>query len=79
MERCRVVAALVNSLYSYYWDVVHDWDLGHAQAAYPFLRDTLLFRAGPRLYYAALAANFLLRLTWWFKLVWPVPVSEELR
>jgi len=69
---------MVNTLYSFYWDVVHDWDLGHASAAHPMLRDQLVFRS-PAIYYGVMTINFMLRFSWSIKLSSHVRLHDELR
>ncbi|KAI0482724.1 EXS family-domain-containing protein [Xylariaceae sp. FL0804] len=81
--RLWVLACAVNSLYSFYWDVMKDWDLtllgpararrgGHGPGPghehHAYgLRRTL--RVGPpALYYAVVALDLLLRCTWSLKL-----------
>ena len=72
----RLLAALINSLYSYWWDLTNDWgfDLlrpkptrGEGLRPHPFgLRTRLLY---PLPYYPFLVlANLVLRLTWSVKL-----------
>lgn len=72
----RLLAALTNSLYSYWWDVTNDWgfDLlrskfprGEDLRPHPFgLRARLLY---PLPYYPfVVLANLVLRLTWSVKL-----------
>lgn len=72
----RLLAALVNSLYSYWWDITNDWgfDLLRSKFArsedlrpHPFgLRARLLY---PLPYYPfVVLANLVLRLTWSVKL-----------
>ena len=58
---CVGVAA---TLYSFYWDVVMDWGLGHTDAIHWGLRDELSFQ--PSKYYTAIALDFVLRLGWAF-------------
>jgi len=77
--RCaRLVSLMVNTLYSFYWDVVHDWDLGHANATHPMLRDQLVFRS-PAIYYGIMAINFMLRFSWSVKLSSHIRLHDELR
>ncbi|OAA61015.1 protein-er retention protein [Niveomyces insectorum RCEF 264] len=76
-----ILAVLVNSLYSFYWDVAKDWDLTLFEAArqearnshsgstirseYPWgLRRRLHLRPAPLFYYAAIAVDLTLRLSW---------------
>ncbi|KAI0018337.1 EXS family protein [Xylariomycetidae sp. FL0641] len=74
--RLWLAACVVNSLYSFYWDVAKDWDLtlfdrakrwdAHHAAA-PGLRRVL--RVGPpAAYYAVVVVDLLLRCTWSLKL-----------
>lgn len=76
LYRAWVLACLVNSLYSFYWDVTKDWDLtlfagvrernafDHAFG----LRKRLLIGNGPGTYYAVIAMDLMLRCTWSLKL-----------
>ena len=74
----RLVSLLINSLYSFYWDVVHDWDLGHTKAEHPFLRDQLLFKS-KWFYYVAMTVNLLLRFSWSLKLSSHIRIHDDLR
>jgi len=74
LYRAWLVAVLVNSLFSFYWDVAKDWDLtllsgarGAPGQAYG-LRRKLLLPPGPALYYLVVALDLLLRCTWSLKL-----------
>lgn len=64
---------MLNSLYSFYWDVVKDWDLtlftrarSHPEQPYG-LRRVRIFGMS-ELYYAVIAVDLLLRCTWSLKL-----------
>lgn len=69
-----LAAALLNSAYSYFWDVERDWEISWftqlgVQRAFPprpVLQRELLYR--PWVYYWLLASNFVLRLSWIHKL-----------
>ncbi|KAF7196022.1 Protein ERD1-like 1, partial [Pseudocercospora fuligena] len=65
------LAALVNSLYSFWWDVSMDWDLtllSRYRHRSPFgLRQQRVFRA-PFLYYSVVAFDLVLRFAWSWKL-----------
>ena len=73
----RLLAALLNSLYSYWWDLTNDWGFEllrsrptkdeHVRQPHPFgLRTRLLY---PLPYYPFIVlANLVLRLTWSVKL-----------
>lgn len=74
-NRAWLVAVLVNSLYSFYWDVAKDWDLTlfsskkeRESPHHPFgLRDRLVFRSA-KLYYVVIVMDLMLRCTWSIKL-----------
>lgn len=76
LYRAWVLACLVNSLYSFYWDVTKDWDLtlfaGARERNAPDhafgLRRRLLIGNGPGTYYAVIAMDLMLRCTWSLKL-----------
>ncbi|KAJ2849263.1 protein-ER retention protein [Coemansia brasiliensis] len=102
-----IAAVVFNSLYSFYWDVAFDWNLGHtasgwklsdlitgpseekpsnplvlspadaigqdthviaAQRKFPYMLRPQLRFGSPRIYYAAIALDFLLRIAWTMKL-----------
>lgn len=67
----RTLAAVTNSLYSFWWDVSMDWDLtllSKSQHAKPFgLRQHRVFKL-PMLYYAVVGFDIVLRFAWSFKL-----------
>ncbi|KAH8890864.1 EXS-domain-containing protein [Thozetella sp. PMI_491] len=75
LYRAWVGACLLNSLYSFYWDVAKDWDLTLFSSVrernspeHPFgLRRRLLIH-GPALYYAVIGLDLVLRCTWSLKL-----------
>lgn len=70
-----LVAVLINSLYSFWWDVAKDWDMTlfstskeRASAHRPWgLRDRLIFRP-INMYYVVIALDLVLRCTWSMKL-----------
>ena len=74
LNRAWVIASLVQSLYSFYWDVAKDWDLTlfssakeRLSAEYPAgLRWRTVFE--PWTYYSVIALDLVLRLTWIFRL-----------
>ncbi|KAL8304074.1 hypothetical protein RB597_004609 [Gaeumannomyces tritici] len=79
LGRAWVAAVLLNSLYSFYWDVAKDWDLtllsARRRAAAPDqpygLRRRLHLAPGPPAYYAAVALDLALRCTWVVRVVGP--------
>ncbi|RKP23401.1 EXS family-domain-containing protein [Syncephalis pseudoplumigaleata] len=70
--RCRFAFVLLNSLYSFYWDVAIDWHLGQAgplrHLAVAVLLRPILYFGEPLIYYTAIMMDFLLRFTWSLKL-----------
>ncbi|KFG87462.1 putative protein-ER retention protein (Erd1) [Metarhizium anisopliae] len=74
-NRAWLVAVLVNSLYSFYWDVAKDWDMTlfasrreRNSSHHPWgLRDRLIFRP-VIMYYAVIVLDLMLRCTWSLKL-----------
>lgn len=76
LYRAWVVACLVNSLYSFYWDVTKDWDLtlfaGARERNAPDhafgLRRRLMVGNGPPTYYMVIVMDLMLRCTWSLKL-----------
>ncbi|KAJ4404794.1 protein-ER retention protein [Neurospora sp. IMI 360204] len=75
LYRAWIAACLLNSLYSFYWDVTKDWDLTLFAGAqernspdHPFgLRRRLLIHK-PVVYYFVIALDLALRCTWMIKL-----------
>ncbi|KAK4160931.1 protein ERD1 1 [Cladorrhinum sp. PSN259] len=75
MSRAWGFACLLNSLYSFYWDVAKDWDLtlfsGERERnspEHPFgLRRRLLIHK-PVVYYTIIGLDLMLRCTWMIKL-----------
>ena len=64
---------MINSFYSFYWDVAKDWDLTLLSSArndmqHPYgLRRVRVFEM-PKLYYIVIAIDLVLRCTWSLKL-----------
>lgn len=75
LNKMWLVAVLVNSLYSFYWDVAKDWDLTlfsvkreRTSAHHPWgLRERLIYRP-VNLYYVVIVLDLMLRCTWSMKL-----------
>lgn len=79
LYRAWLFAVLLNSLYSFYWDVTKDWDLTlfsalRARASsprsskMPFGLRARLYFPSPNLYYTVIVLDLLLRCTWSLKL-----------
>eukprot|EP00048_Salpingoeca_helianthica_P005315 m.86467 g.86467 ORF g.86467 m.86467 type:complete len:705 (-) comp13553_c0_seq1:20-2134(-) len=56
------LAAVINTSYSVWWDVVKDWGLFSATTSWPYLRPKLTY--SPMVYYVCLVLNAILRLAW---------------
>lgn len=69
-----IVASLINSLYSFYWDVTNDWDLQllvfRKENKQMLLRPVIMFY--PLIYCAVIPLNFVLRMTWSFRMIGPL-------
>ncbi|XP_042004851.1 phosphate transporter PHO1 homolog 9-like [Salvia splendens] len=62
----RIMAAStsgVTTIYSTYWDIVHDWGLLQRNTRNPWLREELLI-SNKAVYYGAIVVNMILRLVW---------------
>ncbi|ORY65987.1 EXS family-domain-containing protein [Pseudomassariella vexata] len=75
MYRAWVVACMVNSFYSFYWDVTKDWDLTLFSSSrernahdHPFGLRRILYIGPPAIYYGVIMLDLLLRFTWSLKL-----------
>ncbi|MCO5575653.1 hypothetical protein L7F22_029456 [Adiantum nelumboides] len=62
---------LINTCFSFYWDIKRDWDLNFFSSLfnskYPLLRPNLLY-SHHWVYYGAIGSNLLLRWAWTYKL-----------
>lgn len=75
LHKAWLVAVVINSAYSFYWDVAKDWDMTlfssrqdrESPTHFFGLRDRLVFRT-PNLYYLVIAMDLMLRSTWSMKL-----------
>ncbi|KAL7275726.1 protein-ER retention protein [Rhizina undulata] len=73
LNRLWLMAAMFNSMYSFYWDITRDWKLTLFSSArnseeFPYaLRKDRHF-VNKEIYYAAIVIDFLLRATWSIKL-----------
>lgn len=71
-----VTFALINGVYSSFWDVFMDWSLGNAWAKHPFLRDQLAYKKA-WVYYFAIVADVLLRQQWIFYAIFTSDVQHS--
>ncbi|KAF4382619.1 hypothetical protein F8388_015447 [Cannabis sativa] len=66
-----LLSSVLNSLYSFYWDVTRDWDLSGFTRIFKFSRPSLLSNLlfGRKwVYFWVLSSNLILRCTWTYKL-----------
>ncbi|KAG0482214.1 hypothetical protein HPP92_010298 [Vanilla planifolia] len=66
-----LLSSILNSLYSFYWDVTRDWDLSVFSRIFKFKNPNLcssLFYGRIWVYYWVLSSNLVLRCTWTYKL-----------
>ncbi|XP_019413394.1 PREDICTED: SPX and EXS domain-containing protein 1-like isoform X1 [Lupinus angustifolius] len=66
-----LMSAVVNSLYSFYWDLARDWDLSGFTRIFKFSKPHLLSHLlhGRRwVYFWVIGSNLVLRCTWTYKL-----------
>ncbi|KAJ5176891.1 uncharacterized protein N7482_002768, partial [Penicillium canariense] len=59
-----ITFALLNAVYTSVWDVGMDWSLGTPQ--YKLLREELVWRRNPWVYYIAIVVNIVIRFNWIF-------------
>lgn len=66
-----LISGLINTCFSFYWDIRRDWDLNFFSSLfnskYPLLRPNL-FYSHHWVYYGAIGSNLLLRWAWTYKL-----------
>ncbi|CAI0460660.1 unnamed protein product [Linum tenue] len=66
-----LVSSMVNSLYSFYWDVTRDWDLSGFTRIFKFNRPSVwsyILHGRKWVYFWVIGSNLILRCTWTYKL-----------
>ncbi|KAJ7981320.1 SPX and EXS domain-containing protein [Quillaja saponaria] len=66
-----LISSVVNSLYSFYWDVTRDWDLSGFTRIFKFSKPDLfshLLYGRKWVYFWVIGSNLILRCTWTYKL-----------
>lgn len=66
-----LLSSVLNSLYSFYWDVTRDWDLSVFTRIFKFNKPSLisyLFYGRKWVYFWVIGSNLILRCTWTYKL-----------
>ncbi|KAL4354741.1 hypothetical protein GQ457_06G044330 [Hibiscus cannabinus] len=70
-RRLWLFSSLVNSLYSFYWDITRDWDLSVFTRIFKFNKPSLcsyLLYGRQWVYFWVIGSNLVLRCTWTYKL-----------
>ncbi|KAJ6959312.1 hypothetical protein NC653_037590 [Populus alba x Populus x berolinensis] len=66
-----LLSGVINSLYSFYWDVTRDWDLSCFTRIFKYNKPSLcsyLLHGRKWVYFWVIGSNFILRLAWTYKL-----------
>jgi hypothetical protein len=71
-----IAFAIINSIYTSFWDIYYDWSLGDPHAKHPFLRKELGYKK-IWWYYAAMAIDPILRFNWVMYLVIPLQLQHS--
>ncbi|KAJ4346898.1 Xenotropic and polytropic retrovirus receptor 1 [Didymosphaeria variabile] len=71
-----ITFAIINSIYTSFWDVYYDWSLGDPSAKHPFLRQTLGYKK-VWMYYLAIAVDPILRFNWIFYAIIPLQLQHS--
>lgn len=71
-----ITFAIINSIYTSFWDVYYDWSLGDPTARYPFLRQMLGYKR-VWTYYLAIVIDPLLRFNWIFYAIIPLQLQHS--
>ncbi|OAG04441.1 EXS-domain-containing protein [Paraphaeosphaeria sporulosa] len=71
-----ITFAIVNSIYTSFWDVYYDWSLGDPSAKHPFLRQNLGYKK-VWMYYLAMVIDPILRFNWIFYAVMPLQLQHS--
>ncbi|XP_062001530.1 uncharacterized protein LOC133718684 [Rosa rugosa] len=69
-EPLWLLSSIVNSLYSFYWDIAQDWDLSGFTRIFKFSRPSLvsyLLYEQKWVYFWAIGSNLILRCAWTYK------------
>ncbi|OJJ42949.1 hypothetical protein ASPZODRAFT_75497 [Penicilliopsis zonata CBS 506.65] len=74
LSRLLFLSALINSSYSFYWDVTKDWDLTLFTPAcsdpdHPYGLRRHLYFSSPRYYYGAISIDLVIRFIWLFPIL----------
>lgn len=71
-----ITFAVLNSIYTSFWDVYYDWSLGDPSAKYKFLRQTLGYKR-VWMYYVAIAIDPIIRFNWIAYAIAPLHIQHS--
>jgi hypothetical protein len=71
-----ITFAIINSIYTSFWDVYYDWSLGDPSAKYKFLRQTLGYKK-VWMYYLAIIIDPLIRFNWILYAITPLHIQHS--
>ncbi|RDX71767.1 SPX and EXS domain-containing protein 1, partial [Mucuna pruriens] len=66
-----LLSSVINSLYSFYWDITRDWDLSGFSRIFKFNKPHIIshvFYGRQWIYFWVIGSNFVLRCSWTYKL-----------
>ncbi|QCE12249.1 myo-inositol-1 [Vigna unguiculata] len=66
-----LLSSVINSLYSFYWDITRDWDLSGFSRIFKFNKSSVvsnMFYGRQWIYFWVIGSNFVLRCSWTYKL-----------
>lgn len=71
---CRLICTIINSAYSFWWDVTKDWDFTFLTGSrdnpeYPYGLRRHRYFSSDRLYYSVILIDLVLRFSWVSKFV----------
>jgi hypothetical protein len=71
-----ITFAIINAIYTSFWDIYYDWSLGDPRAKHPFLRKELGYKK-IWMYYAAMVIDPILRFNWVLYTVSPLQLQHS--
>jgi len=71
-----ITFALINSIYTSFWDIYYDWSLGDPHAKHPFLRNELAYKK-IWWYYGAMVMDPILRCNWVLYTITPLQIQHS--
>ena len=71
-----ITFAVINAIYTSFWDIYYDWSLGDPRARHPFLRKELGYKK-VWWYYTAMVIDPILRFAWVLYIVDPLQLQHS--